>query len=92
MYLRYERKASEGIIRISAETGIPLVVTNDAHYLSREDAYYQDVLMCVQMGKTVDEPNRLRFETEEFYIKSEEEMRAIFPEQQEAADNTALIA
>ena len=87
-----ERKASEGIIRISAETGIPLVLTNDAHYLSREDAYYQDVLMCVQMGKTVDEPNRLRFETEEFYIKSEAEMRAIFPDHPEAADNTGKIA
>ncbi|MBQ3210283.1 MAG: DNA polymerase III subunit alpha [Oscillospiraceae bacterium] len=87
-----ERQAFDGVIRISRETGIPLVLTNDAHYISREDAYYQDVLMCVQMGKTVDEPNRLRFETEEFYIKSEEEMRAIFPEHPEAADNTALIA
>ena len=87
-----ERQAAEGIIRISRETGIPLVLTNDAHYISRQDAYYQDVLMCVQMGRTVDEPNRLRFETEEFYIKSEEEMRAIFPEHPQAADNTALIA
>ena len=87
-----ERQASEGLIRISRETGIPLVVTNDAHYIAKTDAYYQDVLMCVQMGKAVDEPNRLRFETEEFYIKSEEEMRAIFPQHPEAADNTALIA
>ena len=50
-----ERQAAEGIIRISRETGIPLVLTNDAHYISREDAYYQDVLMCIQMGKTVEE-------------------------------------
>ena len=54
-------------------------MTNDAHYLRREDAKTQDVLMCIQMGKTVDDPNRLKFETEEFYLKSEEEMRERFP-------------
>ena len=54
---------NQGLIRIHQETGIPLVVTNDAHYLRREDAEMQDTLMCIQMGKTVDDPNRLRMET-----------------------------
>ena len=87
-----ERRAAEGLIRLHKETGIPLALTNDAHYLEKTDAWYQDVLMCIQMGKTVDEPDRMRFETQEFYLKSEEEMRALFPEWQEAADNTVRIA
>lgn len=87
-----ERRAAEGIIRIHRETGIPLVVTNDAHYINREDAYYQDVLMCIQTGKTVDEPNRMRFETQELYLKTEDEMRALYPDCPDAADNTAIIA
>ena len=82
----------EGILRIHKETGIPLVATNDAHYLRKEDARTQDVLMCIQMGKLVDEPNRMRFETEEFYVKSEEEMRTLFPQWPEAIENTQRIA
>ena len=82
----------DGILRIHRETGIPLVATNDAHYLRKEDARTQDVLMCIQMGRLVDEPNRMRFETEEFYVKSEEEMRALFPEWPEAIENTQRIA
>ncbi len=89
--IKEEQEASRGIIQIHRETGIPLVLTNDAHYIDREDAYYQDVLMCVQMGKTVDEPNRMRFESQELYLKSEQEMRALFPEYPEAADNTVKI-
>ena len=87
-----EARAAQGLIRLSRETGIPLAMTNDAHYIEKDDAYYQDVLMCIQTGKTVDEPNRMRFETQEFYLKSEAEMRALFPELPEAADNTAKIA
>ena len=87
-----EARAAQGLVRLARDTGIPLVLTNDAHYIGKEDAYYQDVLMCIQTGKTVDEPNRMRFETEEFYLKSEQEMRALFPELPEAADNTAKIA
>ena len=67
-----------------------MVCTNDAHYLRREDAEMQDILMCIQMGKTVDDPGRMKFETQEFYVKSEEEMAALFP--REALDNTAKIA
>ena len=87
-----EARAADGLIRLHRDTGIPLVVTNDAHYIEKKDAYYQDVLMCIQMGKTVDDPNRMKFESQELYLKSEDEMRALFPEWQEAADNTVRIA
>ena len=72
-------KVNDQLVRLSEETGLPLVVTNDAHYLRQEDAKIQDVLMCIQMGKTVDDTNRLRFETQEFYLKSEAQMRELFP-------------
>ena len=90
--IREERMAANANYRLHRETGIPLVLTNDAHYLEKSDAYYQDVLMCIQMGKTVDDPVRMRFESQELYLKSEEEMRALFPDWQEAADNTVKIA
>ncbi len=80
------------IIRLSQETGIPMVCTNDAHYLTREDAAMQKVLLCIQTNTTVDEPCPISFPTDEFYLKSEEEMRALFPRLQEAIDNTARIA
>ncbi len=87
-----EKQALRGLLRIHQETGIPLAATNDAHYLRREDEHTQDVLMCIQMGKTVDDPNRMKFGAAEFYLKSEEEMRALFPELPEAIENTAKIA
>ena len=83
---------NQGVMRLHRETGLPLVVTNDAHYLRREDATMQDVMLCVQSGKTVDDPNRLKFETEEFYLKSEEELRQLFPNCDDAFENTAKIA
>ncbi|MBR4157689.1 MAG: DNA polymerase III subunit alpha [Oscillospiraceae bacterium] len=87
-----ERRAAEGLLRIHAETGIPLVVTNDAHYIHAEDANSQDVLMCIQMGKTVEDTDRMAFRGDSFYLKSEEEMRSLFPNEQEAYDNTVKIA
>ena len=87
-----DTQVSSGIIRLHQETGIPLVATNDAHYLTQDDARLQDVLMCIQMGKTVDDPDRMKFETDEFYIKSEEEMSALFPQWPEAIENTNRIA
>ena len=83
---------NRGLRRIARDTGLPMVVTNDAHYITKEDASMQDVLMCIQMQKTVDDPDRMKFETQEFYIKSEEEMAALFPEDREALENTARIA
>ena len=87
-----ERKAAASLKRLSRETGIPLVCTNDAHYVRREDAHSQDVLMAIQMGKTVDDTDRMRFESSELYIKSEEEMLALFPDVPEAVGITAEIA
>ena len=83
---------NQGVLRLARETGLPLVVTNDAHYLRKEDAEMQDVLLCIQTGKTVDEENRMKFQTEEFYLKSEEELRRLFPNCDEAFENTCKIA
>ena len=87
-----QKRVNQGIYRLARETGLPMVVTNDAHYLRKEDAKTQDVLLCVQTAKTVDDPNRMRFETEEFYVKSEEELRSLFPGVEEAFENTVDIA
>lgn len=87
-----QRAVNQGIMRLSRELNLPLVVTNDAHYLRREDSVIQDVLLCIQTGKTVDDPNRMKFQTDEFYLKSEEELRQLFPNCPEAFENTVKIA
>ena len=87
-----QRPVNQGVMRLARETGLPLVISNDAHYLRREDAEMQDILLCIQTGKTVDEPNRMKFQTEEFYLKSEEELRQLFPNCNEAFENTVKIA
>jgi len=87
-----QRPVNQQTMRIARETGLPLVVTNDAHYLRKEDATMQDVLLCIQTGKTVDDPNRMKFQGEEFYLKSEEELRQLFPGCDEAFENTVKIA
>ncbi len=87
-----QRPVNQGILRLARETGLPLVITNDAHYLRKEDAKMQDVLLCIQTGKTVDDENRMKFQTEEFYIKSEDELRTLFPGCDEAFENTVKIA
>ena len=87
-----QRQVNAGILRLHEETGIPIIATNDAHYLTREDAETQDILMCVQTGKTVDDPGRMKFETDEFYVKSEQEMLQLFPQCPQAIENTAKIA
>ena len=87
-----QRPVNQGLMRLARETGLPLVVTNDAHYLRKEDADVQDILLCIQTGKTMDDLNRMRFETQEFYLKSEEELRALFPGCEEAFENTVKIA
>lgn len=87
-----QHRVNPGILRLSKETGIPLVVTNDSHYIKKEDHKMHHVLICIQTGKTVEDDDALEFGSNEFYIKTEEEMRALFPEHPEAADNTALIA
>lgn len=78
--------------KMSKETGIKLVATNDVHYLHKEDAEVQDILMCIQMQKTVDDPNRLKFDTDEFYYKTYEEMLEALPGYEEALNVTNEIA
>ena len=87
-----QRPVNQGIMRIARETGLPLIVSNDAHYLRKEDAETQDVMLCIQTGKTIDEPNRMKFQTEEFYLKSEAEMLELFPNCPDAFENTVKIA
>ena len=87
-----QKQVNAGIVRLHEETGIPLVCTNDAHYLRQEDAEMQDILMCIQMGKTLDDPGRMKFETDQFYLKSEAEMASLFPNYPEALENTEKIA
>ena len=87
-----QRKVNEGLYQLAKELNLGLVATNDAHYLTKADARIQDVLMSIQMGKTVDDPTRMKFETQEFYIKDADEMAALFPEHPEALANTVRIA
>ncbi|MEO6990620.1 MAG: DNA polymerase III subunit alpha [Candidatus Baltobacteraceae bacterium] len=81
-----------GLIRLARELNLPLVATNDSHYLSRSDAPAHDVLLCIGTGKTIQDQNRLKFMTDEFYVKSAEEMRALFADVPDACDNTLAIA
>ena len=90
--LAEQKRIIPELIRLSEDLGVGLAATNDIHYLKKEDAKYQDVLMCIQMEKTVDDPNRMRFETEEFYIKSPEEMAELFKYAPQAIENTQIIA
>jgi len=90
--IREQALVNQELIRMSHETGIPLVATNDVHYVDREDAQVHDVLLCIQTGKTIDDENRMKFETDEFYIKSSEEMYELFKYAPEALDNTVEIA
>lgn len=87
-----QKRINPQLVKLANELGLGIVATNDIHYATRDDAKYQDVLMCIQMHRTVDEPDRMKFETDEFYIKSPEEMAALFPYAPEAIENTAKIA
>lgn len=87
-----QRLVNEGILKIARELDIPLVATNDCHYLNADDNEAHDLLMCIQTGKTVDDPNRLTYKTAEFYFKTFEEMQRIFSHVPEALSNTLKIA
>ena len=80
------------LAKMSKKLGIKLVATNDVHYINKEDAEMQDVLMCVQMGKQIDDPDRLKFQTQEFYLKTYEEMALAFQGYEEALETTVEIA
>ena len=90
--IREEKTVLPRLIRIAREMNVPLVATNDCHYLEEKDAEAQEVLMCIQTGKTLEDTGRMRMETRQLYVKSEEEMRRLFASVPEAIENTRLIA
>ena len=90
--MREQQKVNQVTMRLSEELGIPLVVTNDVHYIRDEDAESHEVLLCIQTGKTMDDPDRMIYEGGQFYLKSGEEMAALFPYAPEAITNTNKIA
>ena len=90
--LREQIMVNQKLIELARKLDIPLVGTNDAHYLKREDAYNHEVLLCIQTGKKMSDEDRMRFETDEFYIKSKEEMSDYFENIPEAVSNTVKIA
>ena len=83
---------NEGLKRLSRETGIPLVATNDVHYIEKQDAKIQQVLICIATNKTIGDDTGLEFHADEFYLKSEQQMREIFADTAQAIDNTQIIA
>lgn len=90
--LDIERRVVTDLIKLSTDLGLPLVATNDLHYTHAHDADAHAALLCVQSGSTLDDPNRFKFESNEFYLKSAAEMRRLFADYPEACDNTLLIA
>ena len=87
-----QKKVNEENIKLAKETGIPLVATNDVHYINQEDSKTHDVLMCIQTAKTIDDPHRRRYPSDQFYLKSAEEMWDMFSYVPEALENTVKIA
>ncbi len=90
--LGIEKRVRDDLLRLAKELAIPLVATNDLHYTEQADSQAHDALLCVQVGSTIDDPNRFRFESQEYYLKTAQQMRDIFAELPEAANNTLLIA
>lgn len=90
--LAEQQGVNDYLVKMSKETGIPLVATNDVHYVTREDAKAHEVLLCIQTASNIDEPNRMRFPNDEFYLKSPREMERIFAYAPEAIANTGRIA
>jgi len=91
-FLPEQEVVNQGLKEFSKELGLPLVATNDCHYLTRQDAYAHEVLLCIQTGKTMDDPSRMKFANEEFYVKTPEEMAELFKDTPEAISNTLEIA
>src|ERR1043166_5747817 len=91
-HLEQDQKLSPQLVRLSSETGFPLVATNDSHYLRKEDARAHEILMCIQTGKGFNDPNRMRWNTPDFYLKSRAEMLELFGELEDAVDRTWDIA
>ncbi|MBI4517143.1 MAG: DNA polymerase III subunit alpha [Deltaproteobacteria bacterium] len=91
-HLPQQERANAELVRLACELGLPLVATNDCHYLQPEDAAAHEVLLCIQTGKTLADPSRWRFETDQLFVKTPAQMLAAFPQQPEAIRNTVDIA
>ncbi|MFZ0933223.1 MAG: DNA polymerase III subunit alpha [Bryobacteraceae bacterium] len=91
-HLDQDKRLTPQVNRLSQETGLKLVVTNDSHYLRREDARAHEILLCIQTGKMMSDPNRMRWNTPDFYLKSRDEMMELFAELEDALDRTWEIA
>ncbi len=91
-FLRNQSTVNAGLIKLSKKTGIPLVASNDCHYLKKDDSSVHEVLLCMQTGSKLSDSDRMRFETDDFYVRSETEMRRFFSDIPEAIENTSLIA
>ena len=87
-----EKKAMAGLLELAKKYQLGLVATNDAHYLKREDSEFHEILLCIQTGRTLDDPGRMRFAGDDFYLKTPEEMQGLFREYPEALSNTVKIA
>ncbi|WP_405732922.1 DNA polymerase III subunit alpha, partial [Anaerovibrio slackiae] len=87
-----EKKAMAGLLELAKKYQLGLVATNDAHYLKREDSEFHEILLCIQTGRTLDDPGRMRFASDDFYLKTPEEMQGLFSEYPEALANTVKIA
>src|SRR5580658_3046715 len=90
--LDVDKRVNRDLVALSRSTGIPVVATNDCHYLTREDAHAQEVLLCIQTGKTMGDANRMKFQTDQFYFKSAAEMAQVFREVPDALSRTVDIA
>jgi DNA polymerase-3 subunit alpha len=90
--MKEQETINDGLVRIARELEVPLVATNDSHYLEQKDAPAHDVLLCIGTGKTVSDTNRMRFYSDQFYLKSAQEMRELWSDLPEACDNTVRIA
>src|SRR5579862_4931799 len=91
-HLEQDRRLTPELNRLSQETGLPLVATNDSHYLRRDDARAHEILLCIQTGKFMTDPNRMRWHSADFYLKSRDEMMELFGELEDAVDRTGEIA
>lgn len=87
-----ERKTNKALVELARKYEVGLVATNDSHYVRREDSEFHDILLCIQMGKTIDDADRMRFNSDDYYLKSPEEMAKLFPDLEEALINTEKIA
>jgi DNA polymerase-3 subunit alpha len=89
--IEQQRRVNEGLVRLHKETGVPLVAANDSHYTTKNDARMHDVLLCIGTGKFYNDPKRMKFSGEEFYVKTVDEMARIFPDHPEALENTVKV-